>query len=93
MLFIKLPYSQTLKMMEVEELIIGGCKTEYCIDTTCRKAVTLGFNVILVGDAHSTTDNEVITADQIRKHYNLLLDGFKTGSHQIIVRKTSEVNL
>ena len=36
---------------------------EYCIDTACRHATTLGFDVTLVGDAHTTIDNEVLKAE------------------------------
>jgi nicotinamidase-related amidase len=58
------------------ELVIAGCKTEACIDTTCRRATTLGLQVKLLADAHSTTDSPVLTAAQIIAHHQHVLDGF-----------------
>lgn len=63
---------------EIKKLIIGGLQTEYCIDTTCRRAVSLGYDVILVEDAHSTWDSPHFTAQQIIEHHNHVLGGWFT---------------
>jgi nicotinamidase-related amidase len=65
--------------------------TEYCIDPTCRRAVTLGYDVTLVGDGHLTRDNGVLSAAQIIAHHNLVLNEFDAGAHAIKVRATAEV--
>ncbi|KQN53786.1 MULTISPECIES: cysteine hydrolase family protein [unclassified Erwinia] len=59
----------------VKRLVIVGMKTEYCVDTTCRAAADLGFTVVLVSDAHSTTDSGVLSAEQIIAHHNATLAG------------------
>ncbi len=61
-----------LKERGLAHLIITGCKSEVCIDATCRKAIDLGYHVTLVGDAHSTTDNPVLTAPQIITYHNYI---------------------
>jgi nicotinamidase-related amidase len=48
-------------------------QTEFCIDTTCRRAYSLGYEIILVEDAHSTWNNNVLQAPQIIAHHNLVL--------------------
>ena len=55
---------QEMETRGIAQLIVVGCKSEVCIDATCRKATNLGYNVTLVSDAHSTTDNAVLTAQQ-----------------------------
>jgi nicotinamidase-related amidase len=60
----------------VKRLIVAGAQTEVCVDTTCRRAATLGFEVELVADAHSTWDNDTLTADQIIRHTNQTLNGW-----------------
>lgn len=65
----------SLQLAGVEELVICGMKTEYCVDTTCRAAADLGFHVTLLSDAHSTTDNGQISASQIIAHHNQTLSG------------------
>ena len=62
-------------------LVVGGCMTPYCIDTTVRRAVSLGYDVTLLGDGHMTTDSESLTFDQIITHHNAVLDGFDAGVH------------
>jgi len=63
-----------LQELGVENLIIVGMQTEFCVDTTCRSASSKGFNSILVKDAHSTFDCEFLTGEQIINHHNRILD-------------------
>lgn len=46
-----------LQARHIGNLVIAGNQTEYCIDTTCRHAASLGYNVTLVRDAHRTWDS------------------------------------
>jgi nicotinamidase-related amidase len=55
---------QEMEARGITHLIFVGCKSEVGVDATCRRAVTLGYDVTLVSDAHSTTDNAVLTASQ-----------------------------
>ena len=77
----------------VERLIVVGCMTEYCIDTTVRRAISLGYDVTLVADGHLTVDSGVLTFDQIISHHNSLLDGFDAGNHSVRVVPLSQVLL
>ncbi len=54
-------------------LIVVGAQSEVCVDTTCRRAFSLGFDVVLPADGHSTWDNDVLTASQIIAHTNRTL--------------------
>ena len=67
---------QKLQSKGIEKLVIAGLQTEYCIDTTCRRAYSLGFDVVLVKDAHSTWDSSNLKAEQIIGHHNRVLDGW-----------------
>lgn len=81
---------ERLQSMGINHLVITGCKTEYCVDTTCRKATTLEYDVTLVRDGHSTTDNKVLAAEQIIAHHNTNLHGLDNVDSFIIVRDSSE---
>jgi len=59
----------------VTRLVLAGMKTDYCIDTSCRVAAELGFQVVLASDAHTTTDSAVLPASAIIAHHNLTLSG------------------
>ena len=64
---------EELQKKIISKLVIVGCQTEFCVDTTCRRAFSMGYDSILVEDAHSTFDSEIITAPQIIKHHNGIL--------------------
>ena len=79
-----------LKDNKIEHLVVMGCKTEHCIDTAVRMATVNGFDVTLVGDGHSTTDSNVLTAEQIIRHHNEVLHGHYNVDHFSVVRNTDE---
>ena len=61
---------ELLKRHAVGNLVICGMHTEFCVDTTTRRALALGYPVVLVEDAHTTESNEHLSADQIIRHHN-----------------------
>ncbi|WP_277585537.1 cysteine hydrolase family protein [Psychrobacillus antarcticus] len=67
---------EELKKLGIEHLIIAGIQTELCVDTTCRRAFSMGYKVTLVSDTHSTWDSEELTAEQIINHHNSVLRWF-----------------
>ncbi len=82
---------QELEKRGIAHLIVAGAMTEYCVDTTCRRAASLGYDVTLVGDAHLTRDNEVLTAANIIAHHNFVLNDFGAGEHVVRVRPADEI--
>lgn len=57
----------------ITSLIICGLQSEFCVDTTVRRALALGYHVVLIADGHSTMDNGVLSAAQISAHHNVTL--------------------
>jgi len=76
---------EELKKHKINRLIIAGLATDMCIDTTVRSAFSHGYKVILVQDAHSTIDSEILKASQIVAHHNYILQSFSE------LKKTDEV--
>ncbi len=71
--FYKTSLKDHLKTLETTRLVVVGNQTDFCIDTTCRRANSLGYAVNLLSDCHSTWDNDVLKADQIIAHHNFVL--------------------
>jgi nicotinamidase-related amidase len=89
--FYETPLQTMLDEAGVSHLIVTGCMTEYCIDTACRHATMLGYDVTLIGDAHTTIDNGLLKAEQIIAHHNRALNGFNSGKHTVAVKPASEI--
>jgi nicotinamidase-related amidase len=65
-----------LQKASVRKLVLTGMQTELCFDTTCRRAFTMGYDVVLAKDAHSTFNKAGLTAEKIIDHHNDLLRWF-----------------
>ena len=52
----------------IKELIIAGMQTEVCIESTTKRAIELGYKIVLVEDGHSTFDFDDMNAiDEINR--------------------------
>ncbi|MFD2446865.1 cysteine hydrolase family protein [Bacillus sp. CGMCC 1.16607] len=67
---------EELKKQNINHLVLTGIQSEICVDTTCRKAFSLGYDVTLVTDAHSTWKSSELSAQQIINHHNQVLKWF-----------------
>ena len=76
--FLRTDLQSILESRGVSSLVICGLHSEYCIDSTTRRAMALGYPVVLVSDGHSTVDNGVLTAAQITAHHNKALSGMES---------------
>ncbi len=79
---------ELLKDRNVDELFITGIQTEYCVDTTCRRAFSLGFKTTLVSDSHSTFNSAVIEAPKIIEHHNKII-----GTWFAALKNAEEINV
>ena len=89
--FFETTLQQELERRGITRLIIAGGMTEYCVDTTCRRATSLGYDVTLASDAHITRENCVLTAANIIAHHNFVLDKFGAGDHVITAKPTDQI--
>jgi len=62
-----------LESLGVDHLVITGYASEFCVDTTTRRAAALGYRITLVTDAHTTKDKAHASAASIRAHENATL--------------------
>ncbi len=59
-----------LDRLGTNELIICGMQSEFCVDSTVRCSLSLGYTVTIMADGHTTVDNDIIPASTISKHHN-----------------------
>jgi nicotinamidase-related amidase len=89
--FFETTFGTELESRGIERLMVAGCMTQYCVDTTVRRAVSLGYDVTLVADGHMTADCSALGFEQIIGHHNALLDGFDAGRHSVTVAPLDRV--
>jgi len=71
--FLRTPLEPALREAGVSHVAVCGYASEFCVDTTVRRAAALGFEVSLVADAHTTHDKPHASGAQIRAHENATL--------------------
>ncbi|CAA9442403.1 MAG: Isochorismatase [uncultured Rubrobacteraceae bacterium] len=75
--FLRTRLGDELESRGIGRLVLAGMQTEYCVDTTCRRAFSLGYDVTLAADAHGTWDEGGLSAAQIVAHHNEVMgNGF-----------------
>jgi nicotinamidase-related amidase len=84
---------EELEKRGITRLVITGGQTQYCVDTSVRRAVAQGYDVTLASDAHTTEDSETIPAEKIIAFYNETLNGFWAGEHHVTVQPAREIEL
>jgi len=82
-----------LQAWNVNNLIICGLQSEFCVDTTTRRALALGYPVVLVADGHSTSSNSVLSAAQISAHHNVTLANITSFGPRATAVVASEVKV
>lgn len=87
------PLREELTARGVRRLVVTGVQTEYCVDATCRRAVSEGFDVTLVADGHTTEDTATLSAAQIVAHHNRTLGQLAHPDHPIAVRPRAAITL
>jgi nicotinamidase-related amidase len=81
-----------LNRLGVKRLIVCGLQTEFCVDATCRAALSRGFEVVLVADGHTTT-NAILPADVAVRHHNRALANLAHPHRRIVVVPSAEIDL
>ena len=71
--FLGTPLQQLLEERAVRRLVVCGMHTEFCVDTTVRRALALGYPVVLVADAHTSAGNDALAPSQVIAHHNATL--------------------
>lgn len=68
--FYETELSDLLEHHGVRKIIVTGCATDFCVDTTIRSAASRNYEVVVVADAHTTRDRSHLDAESIIIHHN-----------------------
>jgi nicotinamidase-related amidase len=65
-----------LRNRGIDTLVVCGAVTEFCIDTTVRRAASLGYRVVVGADSHTTKSQPDMSAAAIIAHHNRVWSEF-----------------
>jgi len=63
-------FQKTLSNLKVNDLVITGCATDFCVESSIQSALVKDFNITIVSNGHTTADRPHMNAENIIKHYN-----------------------
>jgi nicotinamidase-related amidase len=91
--FLGTALESTLRAHAVERLIIGGCATDYCVDTTVRSALGRGYPTVVPCDGHTTSNRPHLPAEKVIEHHNAIWADFIAPNGPALVCTCAEVPL
>jgi nicotinamidase-related amidase/GNAT superfamily N-acetyltransferase len=90
--FLRTSLAEHLARWGTRHLLICGFASEFCVDTTTRRAAALGFPVTLAADAHTTHDKPHATGAEIRRHHNATLADIASFGPEIRAVPAAEID-
>jgi nicotinamidase-related amidase len=70
--FLDTSLRQYLDSRGIENLWVGGYASDFCVDTTVRRAASMGYAVTVVADAHTCKDRPYVSGEALVDHLNWL---------------------
>lgn len=80
-----------LQQLGARELIICGCMTDFCVDTTIKNGASKGYELLVAGDAHTTVDSAYASAQQLIAHHNQVWANLTIPGGKVQVRTSGEI--
>lgn len=91
--FLRTNLRDLLESRHVHQVVVCGLHTEFCIDSTVRRALALGYPVTLVADGHSSVGNSVLSPKQVIAHHNVTLSAIRSFGPRVRVVGSAEVRV
>jgi nicotinamidase-related amidase len=89
--FYKSELHSKLKDLKVSELIITGCATDFCVESTIQSALTKDYDITVVEDGHTTGERPHLKAEKVIEHYNWVWRNMIPTKGNIKVEKTEKI--
>ena len=80
-----------LTELNVNELFVIGCATDFCIESTVQSASTKDYNITIVSDGHTTGERPHLSAKKVIEHYNWVWQNMIPTKGKIEVKKFDQI--
>lgn len=94
--FLDTDLDATLIRLGVTEVLVTGFATEVCVETTARQALSHGYDLVLVADAHTTSvrsePTDLAPPDQSIAHHNAIYRNIDFPDRRVRVLPAADVD-
>jgi nicotinamidase-related amidase len=80
-----------LEQQGISKLWIGGCATDFCVDSTLRNAVSRGYPLTVIRDAHTTLGAFSLSGEQVIDHFNAAWSATRATPQPLLVLPAREL--
>jgi len=91
--FLDTDLAEKLVAENIMRLIITGCATDFCVDTTVRSALARRFPTIVPTDGHTTADRPYLSALKVMEHHHAIWSDFLSPVGPAKLMQCDEVEL
>lgn len=89
--FYKSNLQSILTQLNIDHLIIAGCATDFCVESSVQSALAKDYTITVVSDGHTTGDRPHLTAEIIIAHYNWVWQNMIPTQGSIEVKSMEEI--
>jgi nicotinamidase-related amidase len=75
----------------ITQIIVTGCATDFCVDTTIRAAASKDYDVVVVKNGHTTKDRPHLDAISIIEHHNWMWENLILPRSEVKVLPASTI--
>ncbi|PHR19751.1 MAG: cysteine hydrolase [Fluviicola sp.] len=80
-----------LTELNITELLITGCATDFCVESTVQSALAKDYDITVVSDGHTTGERPHLTAKKVIEHYNWVWQNMIPTKGKIEVKSFDEI--
>ncbi|TRX72129.1 isochorismatase family protein [Carboxylicivirga sp. M1479] len=80
-----------LNELGVNELIITGCATDFCVESTIQSALVKAYQLTVVENGHTTGERPHLTAAKVIEHYNWVWRNMLPTNGKVDVKSFEEI--
>jgi nicotinamidase-related amidase len=89
--FYKSNLQSKLNELNINELFITGCATDFCVESTVQSALTKDYSVTVVADGHTTGARQHLQAEKVIEHYNWVWQNMLPTDGKIEVKELQQI--
>lgn len=89
--FLETDLQALLEREGIQRLIVTGCATDYCVDTTVRSALARRYPTVVPSDGHTCSDRAHLPAVTVIAHHNAIWADFIAPAGPALVCPCAEV--